>query len=98
MALRIKQLRTERGWTQADLASRASISRSQLAMIESETRPANTRRLASIAAALGVSPDELFAIDGQERALLDVVRRLSAEDLETVVRVAEALAAKPLSD
>ena len=94
MALRIKQLRDERGWTQAELAARSRMSRSQLAMIEAETRPANTLRLNAIAAALGVPPGALFESGDIDAAILDRLRLLSPEDREVIVRMVEALAAK----
>ena len=71
------------------------MSRSQLAMIEAETRPANTLRLNAIASALGVTPEQLFASgDDATEGLLDIVRQLSPEDRAVLVRMAEALAAK----
>ena len=94
MALRIRKLRDEKGWTQEELASKAGISRSQLAMIEKETRPANTLRLNAIAAALGVTADELFETNANERRMIGILRALSDDDAEALVRVAEALAAK----
>lgn len=87
-------MRKDKGWTQDYLAELAGMSRSQLAMIEAETRPANTLRLNAIAAALGVSADELFDRDELEQALLSAARQLSKEDRETIVRMAEALAAR----
>lgn len=92
MALRIKELRQARGWTQADLADKARMSRSQLAMIEAETRPANTLRLNAIAAALGVDAQDLF--DNPDAHLIELVRRMGHEDREALVRMAEALAAR----
>lgn len=94
MALRIKELREKHGWTQDVLASRAAMSRSQLAMIEKGTRPANTLRLGAIAAALGVPVEELFLATDENAALLRVLKRLGAEDRAALVRMAEALAAK----
>jgi transcriptional regulator with XRE-family HTH domain len=94
MALRIRHLREAKGWTQADLAARARISRSQFAMIESESRPANTLRLNAIAAALGVPTEALFSAGDDRQQLLDMLERLSPEDRLILVRMAEALAAK----
>lgn len=94
MSLRIKSLRLARGWTQQDLADKAGLSRSQLAMIEAETRPANTLRLNAIADALGVRPEGLFDVGDDYRAIIDVLKRLSPEDQAVIVRMAEALAAK----
>lgn len=94
MALRIKQLREELGWTQEELASRSKISRSQLAMIERETRPANTLRLNAIADALGVSTEDLFQSDTAERQIVKLLRMMAPEDRDAIVRLAESLAAK----
>ncbi|MGR1583371.1 helix-turn-helix domain-containing protein [Thalassobius sp. S69A] len=95
MGLRIRKLREQRGWTQAELADKSGMSRSQLAMIEAETRPANTLRLNSIAAALGVTTDALFDGPMVDTSLVDLIRRLSPEDRAVLVRMAEALASKP---
>lgn len=92
MALKIRQLREARGLTQADLADKAGMSRSQLAMIEAETRPANTLRLNAIAAALGVQPQHLF--DDPDAALIALMNALEPEDRAAIVRMAEALASK----
>lgn len=95
MALRIKQMRDERGWTQAELAAKSRMSHSQLAMIEAETRPANTLRLNAIAAAFGVPPEALFESGDIDPAILDRLRRLSPEDREVIIRMVDALASKP---
>ncbi len=95
MALRIRKLREEQGLTQEALAKMSHMSRSQLAMIEAETRPANTLRLNAIASALGVTPEELFQSDDDAMAiLLRTARDLSPEDREIVARLAVSLAAK----
>lgn len=94
MALRIRQLREAKGWTQEVLAGRAGLSRSQLAMIEAETRPANTLRLNSIANVLGVAPEELFETDERERRVVAILRKLSSDDAEALLRVAEGLASR----
>lgn len=94
MGLRIKQMRDERGWTQEVLAAKTGISRSQLAMIEKGTRPANTLRLKSIANAFGVPTEALFDSGDDDWSLLQLVKQLTPEDRAVVVRMAEALAAK----
>lgn len=94
MALKIKELRLARGLTQAQLAGRANISRSQLAQIEAETRPANTLRLNAIASALDVRPEELFSSLDDTQTLLDAFRLLGDEEREMVLRMAEALASR----
>ena len=94
MALRIKELRTVRGLTQQQLADMSGMSRSQLAMIEAETRPANTLRLNAIANALRVPPEQLFASPSPDARVLELLQLMSPEDRDALVRLAEALAAK----
>lgn len=94
MGLRIKELRIKRGLTQQELADRARMSRSQLAMIEKETRPANTLRLSAIAAALDVKAEDLFESGDECSKLILIVRDLAPEDRAALVRFAEAMASK----
>lgn len=94
MVLRIKELRKAKKLTQEQLADRACISRSQLAMIETEARPANTIRLNAIAAALGVQTQELFGENGEKQHVLNLLDHMTADDRAAIVRMAEALAAK----
>lgn len=94
MGLKIKELRIAKGLTQQDLADRAGMSRSQLAMIEAETRPANTLRLNAIASALGVSTEALFTTGDGNSSLNEIMRILSPEDRAIIVQMAESLAAK----
>lgn len=98
MALRIKQLRNAKGWTQEVLAAKSGVSRSQLAMIEAETRPANTLRLNAIAAALDVAPEDLFETDPRERRIVGILRSLRGDDADALLRIAEALEAKNQGD
>lgn len=95
MGLRIKELRENRGWSQAILAEKAGVSRSQLSEIENERKPANTLRLSAIARALDVDVDELFTDDAREAyksVILSLMRRMSDADRESVIRHARALA------
>lgn len=94
MGLRIRQLREERGLTQLQLAELSNMSRSQLAMIESEARPANTLRLNAIASALDVTPEQLFDSGNDDWRILELLSDMSAEDRVVLVRIAESLAAK----
>lgn len=97
MGLRIKSLREARGWTQDDLAERANVSRSQLAQIESEARPANTLRLNAIASALGVETWLLFSVPDVDERILKVLPDLNEDDRSTIIRLAEALAQQNIS-
>lgn len=94
MGLRIKQLRADRGLTQIQLAELAGMSRSQLAMIESETRPANTLRLNAIASALDVTPEQLFDSGNDDWRILELLSHMDPEDRGVLVKIAESLAAK----
>ncbi|SLN71717.1 anaerobic benzoate catabolism transcriptional regulator [Roseovarius gaetbuli] len=95
MGLRIKELRLARGWTQTDLAEKSRMSRSQLSMIESEARTANTLRLNAIASALDVRIEDLFASPASEnQRIAELLQKLSPEDKAALIRFAEALASK----
>jgi transcriptional regulator with XRE-family HTH domain len=96
MGLRIKELRQAAGLTQSDLAEKAGLDRSQLSKIENEREPANTRRLAAIAAALGVGVVDLFTQNhGQDyrATILALCDMLSEAEREAVIAHARALAA-----
>jgi transcriptional regulator with XRE-family HTH domain len=60
LAERIKSLRTARGWSQEDLAERASMQRSYLADLERGRRNPSVRTLVKIANALAVTVPGLF--------------------------------------
>jgi transcriptional regulator with XRE-family HTH domain len=97
MALKIKELRKLKGLTQEQLAAMAGVSRSQLSEIESESKPANTLRLQSIASSLGVQIDQLFDEGSRDRykdelsSLLDLMEQ---EDRDAIMRTARAMAYK----
>jgi transcriptional regulator with XRE-family HTH domain len=97
--LRIAELRKAKKWTQADLAKAANISRSQLSEIETGGKPANTKRLAAIAAALGVPPEDLFERgaprDAYLMSLASIIPDLSDDDRAALLRMAHALAGRP---
>lgn len=96
MALRIRTIRRERGLNQQQLADMAGLSRSQLSEIETEAKPANTLRLNTIAAALGVPVESLFesgAADAYAAEITSIMARLSSEDRAAILRMARALSA-----
>lgn len=92
MTLRIRELRRQRGWTQGALAKRAGISRSYIAEMESGKKVANTRRLAQVAAALGVTERDLLPSDDAE--FLSRLRRLPPEDRAEIDRLVNHFYAK----
>lgn len=57
---RVRQLRSHLGWTQAQLADRAGISRTAVTAIEAERLSPSVETALSLAAALGTSVEELF--------------------------------------
>ena len=60
MKNRIKELRAEKKITQDELAKKAGISRTTLAMIENEKAVPDGTTIASLVKALGVSADAIF--------------------------------------
>lgn len=94
MGLRIRELRKAKNLTQQELADRSGMSRSQLAMIEAETRPANTLRLNAIASALGVSPEALFDSGESVGRIMELLQQINEDDQAALLRMAEALATK----
>src|SRR5437899_2551092 len=60
----VKALRRARGWSQAELALRAGISRAAVSAIEIERLIPSVAAALSLAAAFGCRVDALFALDG----------------------------------
>ena len=93
--MRIKSLREAKGLTQLQLGEMAGLSRSQLSEIETEKKPANTLRLSAIARALGVSVEDLFEDspeDAYRAVIWDLMRSMTPDDRDAVIRHAQALA------
>lgn len=59
MGMRIRQKRTEKGWSQAELAERSGIEPSNISHIERAATKLSLPTLVSIANALGATLDEL---------------------------------------
>jgi transcriptional regulator with XRE-family HTH domain len=57
---RVRQLRTARGWTQEELAARASLHPTYVGSVECGERNIGLDNLIKLARALGVRPGELF--------------------------------------
>ena len=60
LALQLRQLRREKGWSQEKLAEKASMHRTYLAGIERSLRNPSLENLIKLANALGVTLTELF--------------------------------------
>jgi len=60
LGARIKSLRTDRNWTQDELASRSSLSKSYLSRLEEGERQPSLAAILSIATAFGLPLNELF--------------------------------------
>ena len=58
----LKAKRTERGWTQAELAERVGVSRKTINTIENDVFVPSTLTALKIAAAFGCAVEALFAI------------------------------------
>jgi transcriptional regulator with XRE-family HTH domain len=67
LAERIKALRGTRGWTQEQLADRASMQRSYLADLELGRRNPSVRTLVRLANAFGIAVGELFEDEPKAR-------------------------------
>lgn len=100
IASRVRSLRLERGWSQPELARRASLSNAMVSMVERGERTPSLDALASLAASLEVDAAELLASD-EGAALKGDAKRLAEElasyklpraDIDAIRRIAKALA------
>ena len=63
LAINVRRLRLARGWSQEELAARASIDRTYVSSIERRRYAASVDKLQELARALKVSEAELLARD-----------------------------------
>ncbi|MCG7346600.1 LexA family protein [Sphingomonas sp. ACRSK] len=77
--LRIRALRTERGWTQDDLAQRIDTTKATVSKIEASTRRLSDKWLRSLANAFGMSIGELLG-EAQRREVgqVPLIGRIAA--------------------
>ena len=61
VAIRVRQVRNARGWTQEDLSDKVGLSVRYIGQIERNQASPSVRVLGRLSLALGVDPAELFA-------------------------------------
>ena len=62
----LREARTARGWTQAELAERVGVSRKTINTVENEVFVPSTTLALKLAAALDCRVEDLFQLRGQE--------------------------------
>ena len=93
MRYRIRTLRKERGWTIDHLADLTGISRGYISQLETGKREPSSDMLDTLSEAFGVATPDLYA-DRDLGDHLVIMRGLSPEDRDAVLRHAVALAQK----
>src|SRR5690606_2083813 len=100
IASRVRSLRLERGWSQPELARRASLSNAMVSMVERGERTPSLDALASLAASLDVdtsvllAPDESVVLRADARRLAEELSELELprSDIDALRRIARAFA------
>jgi putative transcriptional regulator len=62
---RVKELRTERGWTQQDLAEAVGVSRQSINSIERERYVPSLPLALTFAQVFGISTDDIFILEDE---------------------------------
>ena len=102
IASRVRTQRSEREWSQPELARRSALSNAMVSMVERGERTPSLDALAALAEALEVDPGTLLALD-DEASQNSGSRRLAEEfgqlklpraDVEALRRIAHALASE----
>jgi len=73
LAARVRELRSGRGWSRAELASRSGLSVRFLARVESGEGNISILRLEALARTLGMTPDALLRFETSEPSTLSLV-------------------------
>jgi putative transcriptional regulator len=64
---RVKELRTERGWTQQDLADAVGVSRQSINSIERQRYEPSLSLALTFARVFGCATDDIFRLEGKKR-------------------------------
>lgn len=98
---RLRKTRLDRGLSQADLAKRAGLQPAAISHFETEERSPSFENLRRLADALEISIDYLLVRTPEPESAGPVVdrlyrdfRKMSAEDQDTIAKMAEMLARK----
>lgn len=83
-AARLKELRTSRGMTQADLAQKADISPTYISELETADTTPGIDVIARLAGALSVAPSEL--LPSEEEDSLPVLKEQAKKLVETLLK------------
>jgi transcriptional regulator with XRE-family HTH domain len=104
LAERVRQMRKEHGWSQAELAERVAADPAQISRYEGGRITPSAEAVVKMAEAFDVSCDYLLVDDAPRRAFrssddvlgdrLSVLSELSEEDLAALLNVLDALVAK----
>lgn len=97
MKLRMKEIRTQKGMTQREVADRAGISVSYYTEIELEKKPVNSNRLEAIAKALRCSVPDLI-LDQSKTAhqeVISIINSLDEDKQRLVLEIARSFLGKP---
>lgn len=107
IAARVRQIRRERGFTQAEIAARADLAPGTLSRLESGREPPTVSSLVRLADALGVSLGDLVGdaslppsapatpVNRQLRQLTELAGRLDRSALRHLLAMARLLATRP---
>lgn len=92
----LKQLRTQAGMTQMQLAKKLGVTKSVVSYYELSERAPSAEMLVKIAGAFHVSTDRLLGLEDAGRTIC--LGDLRTEDVELIQTVVEALRAKNQND
>lgn len=86
---RIRTLRDERNWSQAQLAVKLGLSNSQIAHYESEDRLPSLQVVVRASHVFGVSTDYLLGLDEDRSSFLDI-SGLSSNEIDIVNKIVDS--------